>query len=74
MKRTQISLSEEEYLLAKKEAKRRGISLAELLRQGIRAMLPIQKEKSWMRYRGFVETGNPDANQSIDDIVYGHKD
>ncbi len=28
----------------------------------------------WMRYAGMVESGNPACSQSIDDLVYGHKD
>ena len=74
MKRTQISLSEEEYELAKKEAKRRGISLAELLRISLRSVLPIKKEKPWMNYCGFIESGDENSSDSIDQVVYGHKE
>ena len=74
MKRTQISLSEEEYKLAKEEAKRRGISLAELLRQSLRSVLPIKREKSWMNYCGFIESGDENSSDSIDQVVYGHKE
>ncbi len=74
MIRTQISLSEEEYLAAKKEAERLGISLAELLRRSLRAMLPVDGSKPWMQYAGMIETGDPAASQKIDDVVYGHKD
>jgi hypothetical protein len=28
----------------------------------------------WMRSAGMVESGNPACSQSIDEIVYGHKD
>jgi len=27
-----------------------------------------------MQYAGFVETGNSDSSQTIDEIVYGRKD
>ena len=40
MIRTQISLSEMEYNAAKREARRLGISMAELLRRSLRATLP----------------------------------
>lgn len=40
MIRTQISLSEEDYEAAKREAERLGISLAELLRRSLKAVLP----------------------------------
>ena len=74
MIRTQVSLSEEEYEAAKAEAKRLGISLAELLRRSLRTMLPVDESKPWMRYAGMVETSDPDSSQHIDDIVYGQKD
>jgi hypothetical protein len=73
MIRTQISLSEEEYAAAKAEATRLGISLAQLLRQSLRHILPADETKPWMRYAGMVETGETDASQKVDEIVYGHK-
>ncbi len=74
MIRTQISLSEEEYAAAKREAQRRGISLAELLRQSLRGVLPVDESKPWMRYAGMVESGDSQSSQHIDDVVYGQKD
>jgi len=73
MIRTQVSLSEAEYELAKAEAARLGISLAELLRRSLRHILPADREKPWMRYAGMIETGERDASQKIDEIVYGSK-
>jgi len=73
MVRTQISLSEDEYEAAKREAQRLGISLAELLRRSLRTMLPVDEEKPWMRYAGMIESGDPHSSQRIDDIVYGQK-
>jgi hypothetical protein len=40
MVRTQVSLDEREHMLAKKQAKALGISLAELVRRAIRNALP----------------------------------
>ena len=74
MVRTQISLSEEEYEAAKRESQRLGISLAELLRQSLRRILPVDESKPWMRYAGMIESGDPDSSQRIDDVVYGQKD
>jgi hypothetical protein len=74
MIRTQISISKEEYKLAKKEAKKLGISLAELLRRSLRGMLSADSSKPWMRFAGMIETGRKDSSQTIDEIVYGHKD
>ena len=73
MIRTQISLAEVEYAAAKREAKRLGISLAELLRRSLRSMLPADATKPWMRYAGMVESGDPQSSTKIDEIVYGHK-
>jgi len=74
MVRTQISLSEDEYEAAKREAQRLGISLAELLRRSLRQMLPVDEKKPWMRYAGMIESGDLNASQRIDDLVYGQKD
>ena len=74
MVRTQISLTEQEYEAAKCEARRLGISLAELLRRSLRIMLPVDESKPWMRYAGMVETGDPSSSQRIDEVVYGQKD
>lgn len=73
MIRTQISLSEDEYDAAKREAERLGISLAELLRRSLRTLLPVDDEKPWMRLAGLVESGDPRSSQRIDEVVYGHK-
>ena len=73
MIRTQISLSDEEYRAAKAEAGRLGISLAELLRRSLRHIIPADEKKAWMRYAGMIETGEQNASQKIDEIVYGHK-
>jgi len=73
MIRTQISLTEAEYAAAKREARRLGLSLAELLRRSLRTMLPADESKPWMRYAGMVETSDPKSSQRIDEIVYGHK-
>ena len=74
MIRTQISLTEEEYEAAKAEAARLGMSLAELLRRSLRAVLPVDKSKPWMRYAGMVQSGDPDSSGNIDEIVYGQRD
>lgn len=73
MVRTQISLSKEEYRAAKREAKRLGISLAELLRRSLRTVIPVDQSKPWMQYAGMVETGDAQSSQNIDDVVYAEK-
>jgi hypothetical protein len=74
MIRTQISLPQDEYLAAKREASRLGLSLAEYFRRALRSALPVDETSPWMRYAGMVETGDPESSRSIDDVVYGHKD
>lgn len=74
MIRTQISLSKEEYHAARREARRLGISLAELLRRSLRSVLPVDDTKPWMRFAGMVETGDARSSQRIDDVIYGRKD
>ncbi len=73
MIRTQISLSDAEYRAAKREAAQLGISLAELLRRSLRAVVPSDESKPWMRYAGMVETGDPHSSSQIDEVVYGRR-
>jgi hypothetical protein len=74
MIRTQVSLDKKEYDSAKQEAATLGISLAEFIRRAVRERLPVNADGPWMKYAGFVDSGNPRSSQSIDEIVYGSKD
>jgi hypothetical protein len=74
MIRTQISLDEQEYAVVKAEAKSLGVSVAEFVRRAVREALPARGEGPWMKFAGFVETGDARSSQSIDEIVYGQKD
>lgn len=74
MIRIQVRLDEQDYALAKKEAKARGISLAAFVRRAIRAALPASQYAPWMRYAGLVESGNPHSSRSIDEAVYRSDD
>jgi hypothetical protein len=74
MIRTQISLDKHEYDLAREQAAALGISVAELIRRAVRQILPVPGQGPWMKYAGFIESGDPNSSQSIDDIVYGAKD
>ena len=73
MIRTQISLPQEEYEAAKREAARLGVSLAELVRRALRELLPADDSQPWMHYAGMVETGDAASSRHLDDIVYGQK-
>jgi hypothetical protein len=74
MIRTQVSLDEKEYMLAKKEARALGISVAEYVRRALRETLRPTGDGPWMRYAGFVESGDRRSTQSIDAVIYGTKD
>jgi hypothetical protein len=56
------------------EAQSLRMSVAEFVRRAIRAALPPRGQGAWMKFAGFVETGNPRSSQTIDEIVYGQKD
>ena len=71
MIRVQTSLSSEDYAAAKSEAGRRGISLAELLRRSLRAILPQSANAPWMEFASMVESGDSNSSNRIDEIVRG---
>ena len=74
MIRTQVSLDRKLYEDAKTEAKRLGISFAELCRRALYQMLTsYQLKEPWMRYAGVFESGDPDASRSVDQAVYGRR-
>ena len=47
--------------------------LSELMRRAVRDLFAAARTKPWMRYAGFVESGNPRSSQSIDEVVYDGK-
>ena len=46
----------------------------QFIRRAVREQLPAPGEGAWMKYAGFVATGDPRSSQSVDEIVYGTKD
>ncbi len=75
MVRTQVSFEAEMYDQARAEARRLGVSFAELCRRAVAQLLRQQPDgdPSWMDFAGAIETGGPDASQSIDVVVYGRE-
>ena len=70
MIRMQISIDQELYSRAKAMARRRGISLAELCRRGLRetdSREPV--ERPWMKYAGILD-GEPDGSETVDGVGY----
>ena len=74
MIRTQVGFDEHEYRAAKEEANRLGISIVEFVRRTVRQSLFVNSQKPWMSYAGFVESGDSNAGQSIDAVVYRSKE
>ena len=73
MIRTQISFDKALYIRAKRVAKRRGISLAELCRRSVaEAVAADDTQKPWMSYAGIID-GDPDDSTRVDEIVYGRE-
>ena len=73
MIRTQISLDEKEYAAAKREAAALGVSVAEFVRRAVREKLPKRGKHPWSKYIGSLESGDPRASETIDEVVYGQK-
>jgi hypothetical protein len=70
MIRVEVRLSRREYAAAKREARRLGISLAELLRQSVRNIIPVEHAQAWMRYAGMVESGDLRSTRRIDTVLF----
>jgi hypothetical protein len=71
MIRTQISFDKALYERAKRAAKRRGVSLAELCRRSVaEAVSRDDAAHPWMDYIGAVD-GDVDDSSSVDAVVYG---
>ena len=70
MIRTQISVDEATYEQAKRIARRRGISLAELCRRSLEEIIAREPAtKPWMVYAGILD-GNPEDSTTVDSVVY----
>jgi len=70
MIRTQISFDDDLYQKAKRVAKQKGISLSELCRRGLAALLAKEPtQKPWMAYAGLLQ-GRKNDSASIDSVVY----
>jgi len=69
--RTKIRLDEADHALAKQEARRLGISMAEFVRRAIHRSLRRPASAPWMLNAGFVKSGDPRSSRRIDEVVYG---
>lgn len=74
MIRTQISFDAALYRSARLVAKRRGVSLAELCRAGLRSVIADEtSDAPWMKYVGMFESDDERLSESIDEVVYGRE-
>jgi len=77
MIRTQISFDEDMYRRAQAEARKLGISLAELVRRALAGVLATGRTpaRPWMKWSGSIRGGDADSSNSdaIDATVYGRK-
>jgi hypothetical protein len=74
MVRTQISFDPDLYAEAKRVARQRGVSLAELCRLGLRTMLSREVSQApWMKYVGLFTSDDDDTSETIDELVYGRE-
>ena len=73
MIRTQISVDQDLYDRAKRVAKAKGISLAELCRRGLEEVVAREpSDKPWMAYAGMIEGGENDSG-TVDEVMYGRE-
>jgi len=74
MIRTQVSLEEDMYREAQREARRQGISFAEFCRRALAQALGHRALKEpWMGDAGALESGDEDASRSVDEVVYDRR-
>lgn len=71
MIRTHVRLDKQQYEALRRQAHAEGISIAESVRRAIRVTLRARAEAPWMRFAGFVESGDANSSQAIDAFVYG---
>ena len=73
MRRTQISLTAEDYESAKRLATERGVSLSEVFRNALRkeAKTGNSAYDALRAIIGIVDNADPEASENLDQIIYG---
>jgi metal-responsive CopG/Arc/MetJ family transcriptional regulator len=80
MRRTQISLPNEQYEAVRRVAARRGVSLSQVFRDSVRSIEEQDEQehrdyvRRMMRIVGIVKDGDPNASVDHDTILYEHGD
>jgi len=72
MKRTQISLPEEELKAVREFAARRGTSMSRVFRSGVKKELGEEEAvlEAMLGIVGIVKGADPDASEKHDEILY----
>lgn len=69
-----VAIDPETFERVKEEARRRKISVDELVRRSLAQTLGTGDDgRPWMRHAGAVESGDSSASATIDQVVYGRE-
>lgn len=73
MKRTQICFSNEQYEAAKRIAEKRGISMAQYMRDAVErdAAAESSYDDPLADIIGMVKDADPNASEKLDEMIYG---
>lgn len=74
MDRVLVSLDPTTLKRARAEARRRGVSFAELCRRALEAATSESEaagDQPWMEFAGAVASGDANASRTVNDVVYG---
>jgi hypothetical protein len=71
MKRTTVMLPDDVLARLRRESKRRGVSVAEIVREAIEVQLPEPRSGGRLSFFGVGEGGPADASERVDDYVAG---
>jgi hypothetical protein len=69
MKRTTVMLPDETEARLRLEAKRRGVSIAEVVREAVERHLPRREPGQPLSFTAIGESGLPDGSGRVDEIV-----
>ena len=73
MKRTQVSLTVEDYDVARRIALQRHQSLSQVVREALRREAEVERLRAdpLRDFIGTVDCDDPHASETIDEVVYG---
>lgn len=74
MVRTQISLTEEQYVAVKNIAAERGVSMSAVIRETVDKLVVLSKRSAWeglLAIAGTASSGHSDISINHDEYLYG---